>query len=110
MVYSDEVKGLTPYKGLALNVAICLNLWIKGSAIGITVTWGQRGREGGDGAGVTLDGLTMTTSSDLRLALHSAVASGHVGEWEEWQECGVQRLRRQEGVKNRGSWKGGVQV
>lgn len=29
VVYGHEVKGLTPYKGLALNVGICLNLWIK---------------------------------------------------------------------------------
>lgn len=48
---------------------------------------------------MTPGGLTMTTSSDLRLAPYSAVASGHMGKWEE---CSVQRLRRrQEGVKNR---------
>lgn len=52
---------------------------------------------------MTLDGLTMTTSSDLHLAPHSALASSHMGKWEEWEECSVQRLRRQEGVKSRGA-------
>ncbi len=58
---------------------------------------------GGYREGVTPDGLTMTTSSNLRVAPCSAIASGHMGRWEEWEECRVQRLRRQEGVRNGGT-------
>lgn len=36
--------------------------------------------------------LTMTTSSDLRLAPYSVLASGHMVRWEEWEECSAQRL------------------
>lgn len=75
------MKGLTRHKGLALNVAICLNLWITDSTIGITVTQKRTERKGGgDGEGVMPDGLTMTTSSDLHLALRSAIASGSHGK------------------------------
>lgn len=81
-VYSDEVKGSKPYKGFALNVTICLKLWIKDSTIGITVASKRTERTGeADGERVTPDGLTMTTSSDLRLALYAAIASGHMGRW-----------------------------
>lgn len=52
---------------------------------------------------MTPHGLTMTTSSDLRLAPYFAIASGHMVRWEEWEECRVQRLRRRREGKSRGA-------
>lgn len=67
-------------------MAICLNLWIKkDSTTGISYFKKKKKKDGGVEGGwggcseqVTPDGLTMTTSSDLRLAPHSAIASGHM--------------------------------
>lgn len=42
----------------------------------------------------------LTTSSDHCSAPYFAIASGCIGRWEE---CSAQKLRRWDGVKNRGA-------
>lgn len=62
------------------------SVWTSGLKDSTTgISYFKKRTEGVTGAGgcserVTPDGLTMTTSSDLRLAPHSALASGHMGK------------------------------